>query len=82
VPVISDRWPGLTDLFAEGEEILIADSTEAVVRFLVDVPEAERRAIGERARRRVLAEHTALRRAEQLEDEVAAVLRAPRGAAA
>ena len=74
VPVISDRWPGLTDLFAEGEEILLADTAQDVLRHLETVSDDERRAIGERARARVLAEHTAARRAEQLEAEVAQVL--------
>ncbi len=74
VPVISDRWPGLTDLFAEGEEILLADSAEDVLGHLATIDERERRAIGERARARVLAEHTATRRVEQLEEEVAEVL--------
>jgi spore maturation protein CgeB len=73
VPVISDRWEGLDRIFAEGEEILIADSGEDVLRYLDEVGEEERRAIGARARRRVLAEHTAARRCEQLEEEVAEV---------
>jgi len=74
VPVISDRWPGLTDLFAEGEEILLADSAQDVLSHLAGIGEEERRAIGQRARARVLAEHTAARRVEQLEEEIARVL--------
>jgi len=74
VPVISDRWDGLDQLFVPGEEILIADRAGEVVELLRGVGEAERQAIGERARRRVLAEHTAARRCEQLEEEVAGVL--------
>jgi spore maturation protein CgeB len=73
VPVISDRWQGLDSLFTPGEEILIADSAADVAGFLAEVGEEERRELGERARRRVLAEHTAERRCEQLEREVAAV---------
>jgi spore maturation protein CgeB len=73
VPVISDRWEGLDQIFVPGEEILIADSGEDVLRYLDEVGEEERRAIGARARRRVLAEHTAARRCEQLEGEVAGV---------
>jgi spore maturation protein CgeB len=73
VPAISDRWEGLDRIFTPGEEILIADSAEDVLRFLAEVDEDERRAIGERARRRILAEHTAARRCEQLEEEVAGV---------
>jgi spore maturation protein CgeB len=74
VPVISDRWEGLTSLFEQGREILLADSAADVLRLLREVPDEERRAIGERARARVLAEHTAERRVEQLEQEVAEVL--------
>ena len=73
VPVISDRWEGLDQLFAPGEEILIADSPEDVVRYLAETGEDKRLALGERARARVLAEHTAERRCEQLEAEVAEV---------
>jgi spore maturation protein CgeB len=71
VPVISDRWAGLGELFTEGEEIVIADSGEDVVRALLEIPEPERRAIGSRARARVLAEHTARQRVDQLEALVA-----------
>ena len=67
-PVISDRWAGLGDLFAEGSELLIADSTADVIGWLTGLPEEERRAIGAAARRRVLAEHTADRRAAELID--------------
>ncbi|HEX5593807.1 MAG TPA: glycosyltransferase [Solirubrobacterales bacterium] len=70
VPVISDRWEGLDQIFTPGEEILVADSAEDVVGYLAEAWEDERQAIGERARARVLAEHTAERRCEQLEQEV------------
>jgi spore maturation protein CgeB len=72
VPVISDRWDGLEAIFAPGEEILVADAAEDVLRYL-GCGEDKRLAIGERARARVLAEHTAARRCEQLEQEVAGV---------
>ncbi len=74
VPVISDRWDGLDQLFEPDKEILVADCAEDVVDFLREVDESERRAVGERARRRVLAEHTATRRCEQLEQEVSQVM--------
>jgi len=73
VPVISDRWPGLEEIFVPGEEILVADSPADVVRYLDETGEDKRLALGERARARVLAEHTAERRCEQLEAEVAGV---------
>jgi spore maturation protein CgeB len=75
VPVISDRWEGLEEIFAPGEEILVADSAEDVLHLVAGTGEEERLAIAGRARARVLAEHTAARRCEQLEAEV---LGAPR----
>jgi spore maturation protein CgeB len=73
VPVISDRWPGLDELFRDGEEIVIADSPADVLRALREISDDERRAIGERARAKALAEHTAARRVDQLEELLAGV---------
>jgi spore maturation protein CgeB len=67
VPIISDPWPGLEALFVPGREILLARSPEDTLQALASVSEAERRALGARARRRVLAEHTAHHRADALE---------------
>lgn len=67
VPVISDRWPGLEDLFEPGREILVARSAAEVIRLVREMPERDRRAIGLRARERALAAHTAGHRAEALE---------------
>jgi spore maturation protein CgeB len=61
--IISDEWPGLDAFFEPQQEILIANDTEQMLRHLRDVPEARRRAIGARARARVLREHTAQSRA-------------------
>ncbi|MCW3040124.1 MAG: hypothetical protein JWM31_2029 [Solirubrobacterales bacterium] len=73
VPIISDRWPGIEEVLVPGQEILLADTTEDVLRILAETGEDTRRAIGERARSRVLAEHTATQRVQLLEDEVAAL---------
>ena len=67
VPVISDRWTGLEELFVPGEEILLAETAGEVAGYLRDLSDAEARRIGERARRRVLAAHTAAHRAKELE---------------
>jgi spore maturation protein CgeB len=67
VPIISDWWEGLDHFFEPGREILIARASEDVTRFLTRMSEAERRAISERARQRVLARHTAAHRAAELE---------------
>lgn len=66
-PIISDPWAGLETIFIPGEEILIAHSSEEALRFLREIPDDERRELGERARQRVLAEHTARHRAQELE---------------
>jgi spore maturation protein CgeB len=66
VPVLSDDWPGLATFFTPGDQLLIgrsaADAVDAMTR-----PAAELGRIGQRARERALAEHTADRRAEELE---------------
>jgi spore maturation protein CgeB len=73
-PIISDWWPGLDAFFALDEEILVARSTGDVLRYLREIPEEERQAIGQRARRRVLADHTAAHRAAELEGYVSELL--------
>ncbi len=72
-PIISDYWQGIETIFEIGKEILIANSPEEVLRYLQEMPEAERCAMGQKARDRVLAEHTAAHRAAQLEDYVYAL---------
>ena len=74
-PIVSDWWEGLDDFFEPGTEIVVAHDTIDVIEVLAGLEEPERRLIGERARARVLAEHTPARRAAQLEAEVAAVTR-------
>jgi spore maturation protein CgeB len=65
VPVISDLWEGLDAFFAPGREILVEDTLEHLA-----LPPERARAVGERARARVLAEHTAEHRADELEAHV------------
>jgi spore maturation protein CgeB len=67
VPIISDRWPGIGNLFKPNDELLIVDRTRQVVDILQDMPEERRREVAAAARRRVLADHTAEQRARQLE---------------
>jgi spore maturation protein CgeB len=69
-PVISDAWRGLDRFFAPGREILVARSTEEILALVREMPEAERRRVGEAARARVLRQHTAAHRAQDLEDYV------------
>lgn len=67
VPVISDKWAGLEHFFTPREEILLAATSAEVLRYLREFSDAERKAIGERARQKVLAFHSSTRRAEELE---------------
>lgn len=75
VPVVSDWWPGLDAFFVPGEEVLVARTADDVVQILGEADDDQLAAIAAAARRRVLAEHTAERRAEQLEAEVAELAR-------
>lgn len=66
VPIISDYWKGLTDLFEEGKEIFIARSREEMLAILQNTTEVERRKVGEAARQKVMNQHTAAHRALEL----------------
>jgi spore maturation protein CgeB len=66
-PIISDVWDGLSSLFAPGREIALARGPDEVLRTLQSTDEPARRAMAEAARRRILAEHTAVHRAAELE---------------
>jgi spore maturation protein CgeB len=76
-PILSDWWEGLDSFFEPGEEILVARSAEDVVGAL-SLAEGELHRVAARARERVLAEHTAERRAQELEALVADTPLAPR----
>ncbi len=65
-PVVSDAWPGLAELFAPGREIVLADGPEAVLATLARLG-SERDALAAAFQARVLAEHTAAHRAQELE---------------
>jgi spore maturation protein CgeB len=67
-PIISDWWEGIGEIFAIGEEILIAHDTADVLRYLKEMAAEELMAVGEAGRQRVLAEHTASHRAAELQD--------------
>lgn len=75
-PVISDRWAGLDALFAPGREIVLADTADDIITALDHGPGN----IGEAARTRVLAAHTAAHRAAELETTLDAAVPAASGA--
>ena len=66
-PIISDWWEGLDEILTPGREILVAHTAADVLRALREMPEDARRAMGEAARARVLAAHTAAHRAAEFE---------------
>jgi spore maturation protein CgeB len=66
-PVISDWWEGLDRIFTIGREVLVSSGPEQTMRYLRDVSDEQRLAMGHAARARVLAEHTPEQRARQLE---------------
>jgi spore maturation protein CgeB len=68
VPIISDIWPGIETFFAPGEEIMLAETNYEVLDHLMSLTDARRADIALRARARVSREHTAARRAQQLQD--------------
>lgn len=75
-PIVSDVWPGLEALFEPEAEIAFARTTEDVLRLLA-LPHRTAADIGLAGRERVLAEHTAAKRAETLEGLLLAAARRP-----
>ena len=69
--LITDAWKGVELFLSPGEEVLVARDDRDVAEHLATLTPQRAQAIGEAARRRVLAEHTYGRRA----DEVDALLR-------
>jgi spore maturation protein CgeB len=68
-PILSDDWDGLDAFFRRGSEILVAHDTDDAVRSL-EASDAELARIGALARQRALEEHTADRRAAELEGAI------------
>ena len=65
-PILSDNWEGLGHFFEPGREILLAEDTkDAVEAILMGTRRLAR--IAQRAKERVLAQHTAKKRAAELE---------------
>jgi spore maturation protein CgeB len=65
-PIVSDWWEGLDEFFAPEQEIIVVRTTEDVLAAL-ERSDTELSRIGAAARERVLAGHTAARRASELE---------------
>jgi len=67
VPVISDGWEGIETFFTPNTEIILADDSDTVVDSLTSIGEEAAKMMGRAARERVLGDHTAARRAAELE---------------
>ncbi len=72
VPVMSDEWAGIEEVFEPGREILIARNADDVVNALSDYDSGKLERMGRAARDRFLREHTGNHRAMQLEKELTA----------
>ena len=66
--LITDYWEGIEQFLVPGEEVLVAHTGQDVADLLADLTTERARAIGEAARRRVLAEHTYELRAKQVDE--------------
>lgn len=75
--ILSDTWPGLSDLFVPGSEILLPNDSRDVADILTGLSEAEATRIGLAARERILAAHTSTHRASEFEDIVNLASRRP-----
>ncbi len=65
VPLVSDDWEGLDAFFAPGSEILVARNAAGAIGA-IELSDAELCRLARAARDRVLADHTAERRAGEL----------------
>ena len=66
--LITDYWEGIEQFLIPGEEVLVARTGQDVADLLADLTPDRARAIGEAARKRVLADHTYELRARQVDE--------------
>ena len=72
VPILSDSWAGLDQFFSPGSEIFVAQTSDDAIEAIA-LGDSTLRAVAAAARERTLAEHTADRRAAELESMLASV---------
>lgn len=65
--LITDHWEGIDLFLKPDEEVLVARDGKDVIDFLSSLTRERAKAIGERALTRVLAEHTYIHRAEEVD---------------
>lgn len=68
VPILSDHWVGLEEFFEPNRELYVVEDCHSVLESLYQTQQMDRVKLGNRARQRVLAEHSTRRRAEQFLD--------------
>ncbi len=71
--ILSDRWDGLEAFLTPGEEVLLPADEHEVAHIVRDLTDAERDRMGQRARERILQEHTSNHRAQQFEAVVSKI---------
>jgi spore maturation protein CgeB len=71
--LITDAWEGIELFLEPGQEVLVAHHGGEVVAHLEALDEKRARALGDAARRRILAEHTYNHRARQLAELLDAI---------
>ncbi len=71
--MLSDAWAGMEEFLTPGVDILLPNSAAEIVTILCEWSDAERFAMGQRARERILAKHTATHRAAQFEQIVSSL---------
>ncbi|HLI19205.1 MAG TPA: glycosyltransferase [Rhodanobacteraceae bacterium] len=65
--LVVDRWDGIEMFLEPGREVLVAESGDGVAEYVRTIGESQARAIGRRARQRLLKQHTYALRAAQVE---------------
>ena len=66
--LITDAWDGIAQFLEPGSEVLVANGGEGVAETLAQISPARARQIGTAARARILAHHTYMHRARQVDD--------------
>lgn len=66
--LITDYWEGIEQFLIPDEEVLVARTGQDVADLLADLTPERARAIGDAARKRVLADHTYELRAKQVDE--------------
>lgn len=80
--IITDAWHGIEHFLQPNEEILVARDGRDVAEFVGRLEPAAAREMGQRAMRRILADHTYDRRAVEVDRLLRAALTAKRAGAA